>query len=197
MTQIGRFAAALILGVAVLGGRAEAQDSSLMDMNMDMGCMLMAGMHEMQVAIFQSGSREDSCQDIPSPGQTLITLSSTSKELRDLTTEVRLVRGEGADAAAGKEKLDPITLAYLPPKTYPSGVITLAANLDKPGKYALLVTVSDNKDMTMSGQIGMTVGEASRQWIYAFIVSGVIAAAGFGFYFWDQQRKHKAPVKGT
>ena len=195
MVGIGRVAAALILVIAVFGGRARAQDSSFMDMNMDMGCMLMAGMHEMQVAVFQSGSRDDSCQDIPSPGPALITLTSTSKELRDLTTEVRLVRGEVGDAPAGSAKLDPVTLAYLPPKRYPTGVITLTANFDKPGKYALLVTVSDNKDMTMSGQLGMTVGEASRQWTYVFVLSGVILAAAFGVYFWDHRRKHKGPVK--
>jgi hypothetical protein len=191
MMGIGRFAAALILGITVLGSRVQAQDTSLMDMNMAMGCMLMAGMHEMQVAVFQSGAREDSCEDIPAPGPTVITLSSTSKELRDLTTEVRLVKGEAAaDSAAGDAKLEPVTLAHLPPKTYPTGIISLDANFDNPGKYALLVTVSDNKEMTMSGQIPMTVGAASRQWTYAFILSGVVVAAGFGFYIWDHRRKH-------
>jgi hypothetical protein len=197
MVGIGRSAAALILGIAVLGARAQAQNTSFMDMNMDMGCMVMAGMHEMQVAVYQSGSRDDSCQDIPAPGAALITLSSTSKELRDLTTEVRIVRGEEADASAANAKLDPVTLAYLPPKTYPTGIITITANFDKPGKYTLLVTVSDNKDMTMSGRLGMTVGEASRQWTYVFILSGVILAAAFGYYFWDHRRKQKTLIKSA
>jgi hypothetical protein len=198
MIGMGRFASALILGIAVLGGRAQAQNTSLMDMNMDMGCMLMAGMHEMQVAVFQSGSRDDSCPDIASPGSALITLSSTAKELRDLTTEVRLVRGEAAaDSAAGNAKLDPVTVAYLPPKTYRTGVISLTANFDKPGKYALLVTVSDNNEMTMSGHIPMTVGEASRQWTYAFILSGVIIAAAFGYFVWDYRRKQQTSVKSA
>jgi hypothetical protein len=191
MIGISRFAAALILGIALLGGRAQAQNTSFMDMN-----MVMAGMHEMQVAVYQSGARDDSCQDVPSPGTALITLSSTSKELRDLTTEVRVVRGEAAaDAAAGNAELDPVTLAYLPPKTYPTGVISLTTNFDKPGKYALLVTVSDNKDMTMTGQLGMTVGEASRQWTYAFILSGIIVAAAFGYFVWDHRRKQRTPIK--
>jgi hypothetical protein len=62
----------------------------------------------------------------------LITLSSASKELRDMTTEVRIVRDTGA-ATAASGNLDPATLAYLPPKNYPRGVITLPANFDKPG----------------------------------------------------------------
>ena len=65
MIGIGRLAAALILGIVMLGARAEAQDTSLMDMNMNMGCMLMAGMHEMQVSVYQSGATEDSCPGHP------------------------------------------------------------------------------------------------------------------------------------
>jgi len=53
MFGIGRLAAALILGIAILGARAEAQDTSFMDMNMNMGCMLMAGMHEMQLSVYK------------------------------------------------------------------------------------------------------------------------------------------------
>ena len=188
MIGIGRLAAALILGIVLPGARAKAQDPTFMDMNMDMGCMLMAGMHEMQVSVYQSGATEDSCKDIPSPGPTLLTISSASKELRDMTTEVRIVRDTGT-ATAASGNLDPVTLAYLPPKNYPRGVITLTANFDKPGKYAVLVTVRDAKDMAMSGRLGLTVGEASRQWIFVYILSGIILAAGFGYYLRDLGRR--------
>jgi hypothetical protein len=193
MIGIGRLAAALILEIVLLGRRAEAQDTSLMDMNMNMGCMLMAGMHEMQVSVYQSGTTDDSCQDIPSPGPAMITLSSASKELRDMTAEVRIVRDTGAGTAASRN-LDPVTLAYLPPKNYPTGVITLTAIFDEPGKYAVLVTVRDAKDMAMSGRLGLTVGQASRQWIFVYILSGIILAATFGFYLRDLGRK-KMPKK--
>ena len=195
MSGIGRLAAAVVLGIVLLGARAEAQNSSFMDMNMDMGCMLMAGMHEMQVSVYQSGATEDSCKDIPSPGPSLITISSASKELRDMTVEVRIVKDTEVDATAASGNLDPVTLAYLPPKTYPRGVITLPANFDKPGKYAVLVTVRDAKDMAMSGQLGLTVGEASRQWIFVYILSAIIGAAAFGFYLRDLGRKNKLPIK--
>jgi hypothetical protein len=193
---IGRLTAALILGVVIPGARAAAQNSSFMDMNMDMGCMLMAGMHEMQVSVYQSGATEDSCKDIPSHGLALITLSSASKELRDMTAEVRIVRDTGAETAASGN-LDPITLAYLPPKNYPRGVITLTANFDKPGKYAVLVTVRDAKNMAMSGRLGLTVGQASREWIFVYILSGIILAAAFGFYLRDLGRNKKMPIKSS
>jgi hypothetical protein len=194
MIGIGRSAAALILGIVLPGARAEAQNSSFMDMNMDMGCMLMAGMHEMQVSVYQSGATDDSCKDIPSPGLALITLSLASKELRDMTTEVRVVRDTGTETAASGN-LDPVTLAYLPPKNYPTGVVTLTANFDKLGKYAVLVTVRDAKNMAMSGRLGLAVGEASRQWIFVYILSGIILAAAFGFYLRDLGRNKKMPIE--
>jgi hypothetical protein len=194
MVRIGQLGAALILGVVVLGGRpAAAQDTSFMDMNMNMGCMLMAGMHEMQLAVYQSGAREDSCEDIPSPGPALISLTAISKELRDMTTEVRLVKDAGTEPAPGTN-LDPVTLAYLPPKKYPTGVITFPVTFDKPGKYAVLVTVTDDKDMVMSGRLVMTVGETYKVWVAAFAICGVLLAGVLGFYLWDQNRK-KHPVK--
>jgi hypothetical protein len=194
MIRIGRLAAALILGIVLLGARAEAQDTSLMEMNMDMGCMLMAGMHEMQVSVYKSGATEDSCKDIPSPGPAVITLSSASKELRDMTVEVRIVKDNGAETPVSGN-LDPVTLAYLPPKNYPRGVITLPANFDTPGKYGVLATVKGAKDMAMSGRLGLTVGEASRQWIFVYIFSGILLAAAFGFYLRDLGRNKKMPFQ--
>jgi hypothetical protein len=104
-----------------------------------------------------------------------------------MTTEVSLVKDTEAETAASGN-FDPITLAYLPPKYYPRGVITFPANFDRPGKYAVLVTVRDNKDMAMSGRLGLTVGEVSRQWIFVYILSGIILTAAFGFYLRDLGR---------
>jgi hypothetical protein len=196
MTGIGRIAAALTLGFALWGTKAQAQDTSLMDMNMNMGCMLMAGMHELQVAVYQSGVLDDSCEDLPGPSPAVVTLSSASKELRDMTTEVRIVRGDEADKTASSTSLDPITVVYAPPKAYPTGVITLNSNFDKAGKYTVLATVRDDKDMVMSGRLGITVGAGSRQVIYAFLASGVILAAALGYYLWEHRRKSKMSFMG-
>ena len=108
---------------------------------------------------------------------------------------MNIAKDTEVDATAASGNLDPVTLAYLPPKTSPRGVITLPANFDKPGKYAVLVTVRDAKDMAMSGRLGLTVGEASRQWIFVYILSGIILAAAFGFYLRDLGRNKKTLVK--
>ncbi len=197
MIGSGRFAAVLTLGFALWGAQARAQDTSLMDMNMNMGCMLMAGMHELQVAVYQSGALDDSCQDLPGPGPAVVTLSSAAKELRNMKTEVRIVRGDEAEKTASATGLDPVTLAYAPPKTYPTGVVTLNVNFEKAGKYTVLVTVADNKDMVMSGHLGVTVGAGSRQVVYAFVASGIILAGALGYYFWDHRRKSNVSIKSS
>jgi hypothetical protein len=51
--------------------------------------------------------------------------------------------------------------------------------------------------MAMSGRLGLTVGEASRQWIFVYILSGIILAAAFGFYLRDLGRNKKMPVKSS
>lgn len=194
MARIGRIAV-VTMGLWLFGVPARAQDSSLMDMNMNMGCMLMAGMHELQVAVYQSGALDDSCADIPGPGPAVVTLSSAAKELRDMTTEVRIVRGEEGAKTASSPGLEPVTLVYAPPKAYPTGVITLNTNFDKAGKYTVLVTIRDDKDMVMSGSLGMTVGAGSRQMIYAFLACGVILAAALGYYLWDRRRQAAKPLR--
>jgi len=197
MTGIGRLLLGLILAIVLFGARAEAQDSSLMDMNMDMGCMLMAGMHEMRVSAYQQSSdaSEDYCEGIPSPGPVSITLNALSKELRDMTMEIRIVRDTGGNLAPNAN-LDPITLAYLAPKNYPTGVVTFPANLDKPGQYAILVTVRDDKDkdMVMSGRFVMTVEQTFKKWLVVPIVFILALAAVLASYIWEQRRK-KLSVK--
>lgn len=196
MVGIGRLAGALVLAIGLLGARAQAQDTSLMDMNMDMGCMIMADMHEFRVSAYlhSSDAREDHCAQIPAPGPVSITINSTSHEVQDLPIEIRMIRDEGPEAEAGG--LDRITLAHLPPKKYPTGVATFPVNLDKPGKYAVVLTVRDDKGMEMSGRHVITVEQPAKKWILALLAIGVVLGAGTAFYVWDERRK-KSTVKAS
>ena len=81
-------------------------------------------------------SRDEFCDDIPSTGQTVVALDMQDTELRDMLTEIRIIRDDGThtrmnglpgltDAElASKEALDPVTINYLPPKKYPTGTLT-------------------------------------------------------------------------
>jgi hypothetical protein len=78
-------------------------------------------------------SRDEFCDDIPSSGQMVVTLDMQESELRDMLTEIRLIKDEGnhikmnglpflTDAElASPQFLDPVTITYVPPKKYPTG----------------------------------------------------------------------------
>jgi hypothetical protein len=51
--------------------------------------------------------------------------------------------------------------------------------------------------MAMSGRLGLNVGQASRQWIFVYILSAIIVAATFGFYLRDLGRNKKMPMKSS
>ncbi|WP_051335697.1 hypothetical protein [Methylocapsa acidiphila] len=198
MIGMSRLVGAFVLTIFLFGARAEAQDSSLMDMNMDMGCMMMAGMHEMRLAAYShaSDSREDVCSDIPAPGPVTLTLNAVSKELRDMMIEVRVIRSTGTASPPTGAALEAATLAYLPPKTYRTGVVTLPVNFDKAGKYSVLLNVDDGAGMAMASQYDLTVEQGAKQWYYVLAFAIAAVAAAGGFYVWDERRKKlKAPAK--
>ena len=134
-----------------------------MDMNMNMGCMLMAGMHEMQVSVYQAGALDDSCPDIPYPGTAVVTLTSASKELRDMTAEVRIVRGAEADAAGGRPSRSGHACLSAAEELIRQGSSRSQPTSISQVTYAVLVTVSDGKDMTMSGRLVVTVAQEDAE----------------------------------
>jgi hypothetical protein len=191
MVGIGRLTGALILAIALLGTRAQAQDSSLMDMNMDMGCMIMAGMHELRVSAYlhSSDARDDHCAEIPAPGRVSITLNTVSHELQEMPMEIRMIRDLGRDAKT--VDIEQVTLAHLPPKIYPTGVVTFPVTFDQPGKYAVLVTVR-GKDMEMSGRHVIRVEQPAKKWILVIGGIALVLGGGLAFYIWDERRKKLA-----
>ena len=92
-------------------------------------------------------------------------------------------RGAEADAAAGaKYRSD-------------NARLSAAENLSNRGDHtsppisigqAVLVTVSDGKDMTMSGRLIVSVAQGSHTWALVFAFAGIVLAGSFGYYFWDQ-----------
>ena len=86
-------------------------------------------------------------------GQTVVALDMQDNELRDMLTEIRIIRDDGThtrmnglpvltDAElTSKEIQDPVTINYLPPKKYPTGTLTFENTFTENGKYIGIVTV--------------------------------------------------------
>ena len=133
--MIIRGLAAWLLATVLLTSAAYAHGGVGM---VDNRCVLRIGKDIMFFTGYQpQNSRDEFCDDIPSTGQTVVALDMQDTELRDMLTEIRIVRDDGTytrmnglpvltDAKlASKEVLDPVTINYLPPKKYPTSTLTL------------------------------------------------------------------------
>jgi hypothetical protein len=168
MMGFGRLIGASILAIVLLATRGQAMEG--MDMSgSNNTCPLMAGMHEMHLSAYQNGSIDELCMDIPATGPVTISIDAVSPELRDMTTEIRVVKGTGTEASGN---LDQSTIAYVAPKRYPAGTATFPVTFNDTGKYAVLVTVRDDHGMVMSTSFPLTVG--------AILSPGLIVGVIFG-----------------
>jgi hypothetical protein len=150
-------------------------------------------------------TRQEFCDDIPNAGQMVVALDMQEKELRDMTTEIRIIRDLGnhtmlngypylTDAElASTDVLDQATVFHWPPKKYPTGTLTFEHNFPEEGKFIGIVTVKNEHGQTYVSQfpftVGTPVGKAFAIW---GIVGAVVAAAGFGLWrFYSKQQSLK------
>lgn len=186
-----RIFAASILAMALLGLPAHAMEG--MDMSgSNNTCPVMAGgMHELHLSAYHADTAEELCMDVPKIGQVTISIDAVSAELRDMTTEIRVVNAADPDLVANGN-LDPITVTHLPPRRYPTGTATFPVNFTSAGKYAVLLTFRDDTGMVMTASHPLTVGAIFAPWMIVGAVFGVALVVGLGMYYRAETRKAKA-----
>jgi hypothetical protein len=150
-------------------------------------------------------SREEFCDDIPNAGQMVVALDMQEKELRDMTTEIRIINDSGAhttlngypyltDAELGDIiKLESETVFHRPPTKYPTGTLTFEHNFPQTGKFIGIVTVKNDHGQTYVSQFPFTVGTPYTK---TFTIWGILTAAvlALGFGLWRYlQKKPPAP----
>lgn len=152
--------------------------------------LIVAGMHEMHVAAYHAttGMLDELCREIPSTGKISITLDAIDNAIREMTTEIKVVAGDGTAP-------DPVVLKHVPETHYPSGVASFTVDLESPGKYALLVTLRQGA-MEMSGKHVLTVAHPLAKWLYAPIGAAIVLVGAAAAYFWSERRKKLVPKNG-
>lgn len=147
-------------------------------------------------------SRDEFCDDIPRAGQMVVALDMQDTELRDMLTEIRLIKDEGnhttmnglpylTDAELGSPQvLDPVTITHLPPKKYPTGTLTFEHTFPENGKFIGIVTVKNAHGQTWVSQFPFTVGVGfgNNIGIYASLIAVLVAAV---FLIWRLGGKQK------
>jgi len=156
-------------------------------------CKLRVGRYLMHFVGYQpdspSGPREF-CEDIPETGRTIVVLDYLNDELRDLPTEVRIVRDTGSEADPGSEAdMSAITVLHVPPKVYPSGSLNFELSFDEPGNFVGLVTVSGAQKMVsrFPFSVGRTTG-----WLHVAMATLLIGLGAFALYRFGLGRRSKA-----
>jgi hypothetical protein len=84
----------------------------------------------------QHALTEDYCTEIPVAGEGVFVADLASDELRNRPVAMRIVKGEGDSNEQ--------TVAYMPPRTHPDGVISSSASLEQ-GLYSAIITVEDSQ----------------------------------------------------
>jgi hypothetical protein len=147
-------------------------------------------------------SRDEFCDDIPSAGQMVVTLDMQESELRDMLTEIRLIKDEGnhmkmnglpllTDAElASPQVLDPVTITHVPPKKYPTGTLTFEHTFPETGKFIGIVTVTNAHGQTWVSQFPFSVGLMFGKSIGIYISLVVVLIAAV-YLIWRLGGKQK------
>jgi hypothetical protein len=188
--QLKRAAAAALLAALASGlpmwmQRTHAHGGLSMDEDT---CKLRVGRYVMHFVGYQpdtaSGPKEF-CEDIPETGRTIVVLDYVDPELRDLPTEVRVIR----DSGAPPDKLEDVTILHLPPRLYPTGSLNFEFNFREPGRFVGLITVGD-KDK-LESRFPFSVGR-SQSWLHWAGPLALISAAVVLLYRFGMRRRAKA-----
>src|ERR1035437_5722909 len=203
--MIIRGLAAWLLATVLLTSAAYAHGGVGMQ---DNRCVLRIGPDLMFFTGYQpQNSRDEFRDDIPSIGQTVVALDMQDTELRNMLTEIRLIKDDGTHTRmnglpvltdsemASKEVLDPVTISYLPPKKYPTGTLTFEHTFPETGKFIGIVTVQNEHGQTYVSQFPFSVGQpvGRNLMLYGMILAGLIAGV-YGIWHYGGKQKKPAAI---
>lgn len=146
-------------------------------------CKLRVGRYLMHFVGYQPDSPDatkEFCEDIPATGATIIVLDYIDEALRDLPTEVRVIRDTGDES-----NLDAVSVFHLPAKVYPSGSLSLEHNFNEGGRYVGLVTVYGPEKYV--SRFPFSVGKPGFNWLQ--IVGAIVVMAAAAALYWFAQRQ--------
>jgi hypothetical protein len=165
----------LFMSGLLLPGLAAAHGGLSMDEDI---CRLRVGPYNIHFVGYQpeSSAEKEFCEDIPRTGHTIVVLDYIDQVLREMPTEVRIIRDTGSE-----DNLDAITELYLAPKIYPTGSLHFEHTFKQPGKFVGLVTVMDKEKLV--SRFPFSVGQSRSSWTM-YVMIAVALAFGAGLYFY-------------
>jgi hypothetical protein len=140
-------------------------------------------------------SKNEFCEDIPSTGPMIMVLDAEQPELRDMKIELRIVKDVGGEAKEA-ENLDAVTVAYQPPKMYPTGTVNFEHNFKEGGYFVGVVTVTGDHGERWVSRFPFSVDRTFMRDLPAYLLMaiGVIAASGI---YLIHRRRNPPPTIAT
>jgi hypothetical protein len=175
----------------------------------DNRCVLRIGKDIMFFTGYQpQNSRDEFCDDVPNAGQTVVALDMQETELRNMLTEIRLIKDDGthtqmnglpflSDAElANKAALDAVSIAYFPPKKYPTGTLTFEHTFPENGKFIGIVTVETDHGQKFVSQFPFAVGQQlGKNLVLYGMILAALAAGVVGIWYYGGKQKKPAATK--
>ena len=205
--MILRGLAAWLLAMVLLTSAAYAHGGVGM---VDNRCVLRIGKDIMFFTGYQpQNSREEFCDDVPNAGQTVVALDMQETELRDMLTEIRLIKDDGSHTQmnglpvltdadlADKAALDAVSIAYFPPKKYPTGTLTFEHTFPENGKFIGIVTVENDHGQKFVSQFPFAVGQpvGKNLVLYGLILGVLIVGVWAYLALWRKTEKARSSQK--
>jgi hypothetical protein len=176
----------VVIVVAGLTARVQAQQVTGGPIQQVHPCVVKIGPNTLNFSFYQPlKSRDQFCEDVPEVGPTIIVIDSMQDELRDMTMELRVLKGVGGDGEAGTD--GQTVEAYLPPAQFQSGTIQYLHDFSERGNYVALVRARDQDgSKEYNGSFSFSVGEASKRDLIA--TSFLTASALGAFWLWFRRK---------
>jgi hypothetical protein len=132
-------------------------------------------------------SKNEFCEDIPSTGPMIMVLDAEQQELRDMKIEIRIVKDVGGLDKEG-ENLEAVTVAYQPPKIYPTGTVNFEHNFKEGGYFVGIVTVTGDHGEQWVSRFPFSVDRSFMRDLPVYLTMALGVIAAFAIYLVHRHR---------
>jgi hypothetical protein len=145
-------------------------------------CVRRAGPYLIHFAVYQPQLHptEEYCAAVPDVGHSILVFDLVDPELRSQPLTIQVVEAVSEPA--------PKTVLYLPPRTYPTGVVNAEANLALPGQYAAIVTLEGP-----AHTIQFPIRVATWSPVFVALVGLLFLGSTLGYVFLGRKRGWPVP----
>jgi hypothetical protein len=132
-------------------------------------------------------SKNEFCEDIPSTGPMIMVLDAEQEELRDMKIELRIIKDVGGEDREN-DNLDAVTVAYQPPKVYPTGTVNFEHTFNEGGYFVGIVTVTGDHGERWVSRFPFSVDRTFMRDLPVYLTLGLGVVAAFAIYLIHRRR---------